>query len=107
MNQRPAKSFRGSKGRVWRHLNVIRRRGVKRTVAAEADDGAAVGDNDLRRFRRAPRRFLDGGRNEIRNAIDLAGVEQGERAQQWNSPQRVFALVGSRIVTQFEALEKI
>src|SRR5450631_4175730 len=102
MNQRPAKSFRSSKGRVWRHLNVIRRRGIKRTVAAEADDGAAVGDNDFRRFRRTPRRLLDGGRNVSRNSLDLAGVEQGERAQQRNSPYRVFTVVGFRVVAQLK-----
>src|ERR1019366_2109067 len=109
MNQRPEKSFRCREGRVWRHLNVIRRRGVERTVATEADDRAAVGDNDFRCFRRTPRRFLDGGRNVSRNSLDLAGVEQGEGAQQWNMPYRVLVTIRSvcLVVAQFEPLEKI
>ena len=107
MNQRPAKSFRRGEGRVRRHLDVIRRRRVERAFAADPDDGAAVGENDLRRLRRAPRRFLDRGRDVVRNAVDLAGVEQGERAQQRNAPHRVFVVLRpGLVVAQLKPLEE-
>jgi hypothetical protein len=60
---------------VWRHLDVIRRRRIERALAAVADDGAAVGENDLGGLRRAPWRFLDRRRNVSRNAFDLACVK--------------------------------
>jgi hypothetical protein len=76
------------KGRLRQHLDVIRRRRVERAVAADPNNGPAIGENDFRGLRRAPRRFRNRGRDVRWDAVDLTGMEQGERAQQWNlSPQ--------------------
>ena len=95
VQQRSAKFCGRREGRVRRHLNVIRRRRVKCLLATETDDGTTIGDDDLRGLRRAPRRFLDRWRNEIRNAVDLTGMKQGERAQQRNAPYIVLAVLRS------------
>ena len=107
MNERPAKSFRCRKGSLRRHLDVIRRGRVERLFTADPNDSAAVGKNDLRSLRCAPRRFLDRGWNEIRNAVDLAGMEQAEGAQQRDALHRVFVILRAGIVAYLKTLEEI
>src|ERR1019366_4147894 len=110
MNESSAKSLGRGEGRLRRDLDVVRRWRVERALAANPDDSTAVGENDLRALRRAPRRFRDGGRDVGRNAVDLAGVEQGERAQQWNPPHGFFVILRpsavSLVVAQFKPLEE-
>ncbi len=106
MEQRAAISLRRCERPLRRHLNVIRRRRVERAVAADPEHGPAVGEDGLGGLRRAPRRFLDRRRDVIRNPVDLAGVEQGEGAQQRNAPHRVFVAFWPRVIAQHEPFEK-
>ena len=48
-----------------------------------------------------------GGRDVVRNAVDLAGMEQGEGAQQRNAPHRVFVVLRLGVVAQLQPLEEI
>jgi hypothetical protein len=60
-----------------RKLDVIGRRRIERAIAADADDGAAVLQDDVGGFGTRPRRFFDGRRFVGRDAVDLRGVKHG------------------------------
>ena len=57
VDQDPAISQDRRKGSLQRHLDVICRWRVESAVAADPNNGPAVGENDFRGLRRAPRRF--------------------------------------------------
>jgi hypothetical protein len=86
---------------------VIRRRRVEHAFAADPDNGAAVGENDLGGLRRAPRRFFDRGRGVVQNPVDLTCMEQREGAQQRNPPHRAFIIIRFRVVAQLKPFEEI
>jgi len=107
VDQNPAISLGRGEGCLRRQLNVIRRRRVERAFATDPDDSLAVGENGFRGLRRAPRRFRDRGRNVSRNAVDLTGMEQGERAQQRDALHHVLVVIRPGRIAQLQPFEEI
>ena len=94
-------------GVARRHLDVVSARRVKGAVATDPHHGAAIGNDCFDGIRCAPRRLLDRWRHEGRQALDLAGMEQGERSQQRNATHRVLVAGILAAVPHFHALVEI
>jgi hypothetical protein len=89
---------RGAERHLGRHLNVIRRRRIEGTVAANSNHGMAVAQDRLGAIRRTPGR-VHGARWDVgRNAFDLAGMEYNKSAQQRDPPAAALAVIVGRIV---------
>src|ERR1700723_278007 len=77
MQRRCREFFRTMESEVRRKLDVIGRPRIESTIAAYADYGAAVLQDEVSGFWACPRSFFDAGRLIGRDAINLRRMKHG------------------------------